>query len=204
MARPRAAGVPEAILAAALGAFCERGFHGASMREIAARAGVTTANVYNYFPGKDDLLVAILRRASADQLAAVEAAVARAGPSVRERFAAAVYAYVRFEAERRAECLVSASELRYLGAEPRRRIVECRDREQAIFERLVAEGAAEGVFRTPHPEQACLAILTMASGVPLWFRPDGPHRPHDVARRHARYALALLETIPPIEIPETA
>lgn len=194
--RERTAEVERAILAAALSAFCERGFHGATMRQIAGLAGVTPANVYNYFAAKDDLLVEILRRASADQLAAVEAAVAATDDDVRGRFSAAVYAYVLFEAERRAECLVSSSELRYLGPGHRERIVACRDREQEIFERLVARGVTEGVFATPHPDEACLAILTMASGVPLWYRPDGPLSPHDVATRHARYALALVEAVP--------
>jgi AcrR family transcriptional regulator len=193
--------VQRGILAAALEAFCERGFHGATMRQIASLAGVTPANVYNYFAAKDDLLLEILRRASADQLAAVEAAVDAAAGDVRSRFEAAVYAYVLFEAERRDECLVSSSELRYLGPAHRARIVACRDREQEIFERLVARGVADGVFATPHPDEACLAILTMASGVPLWYRPDGPLSPDDVARRHARYALALVEGTPDAHAP---
>lgn len=193
--RERTAGVERAILAAALDAFRERGFHGATMRQIAGAAGVTPANVYNYFAAKDDLLEEILRRASADQLAAVEAAVEKAGPAVRDRFAGAVSAYVRFEAERLAECLVSASELRYLGPEHRERIVACRDHEQEIFERLVAQGVAEGVFATPHPDEVCLAILTMCSAVPLWYRPDGPLSAASLADRFARYALALVEGI---------
>lgn len=193
--RERTAGVERAILAAALDAFRERGFHGATMRQIAGAAGVTPANVYNYFAAKDDLLEEILRRASADQLAAVEAAVAAAGPAVRDRFAGAVSAYVRFEAERLAECLVSASELRYLGPAHRARIVACRDREQEIFERLVAQGVAEGAFATPHPDEACLAVLTMCSAVPLWYRPDGPLSAGTLAGRYARYALALVEGI---------
>lgn len=193
--RERTAGVERAILAAALEAFRLRGFHGATMRQIAGAAGVATANVYNYFAAKDDLLEEILRRASADQLAAVEDAVERAGPAVREQFAAAVSAYVRFEAERLSECLVSASELRYLGRVHRARIVACRDREQEIFERLVARGVAEGAFATPHPDEACLAVLTMCSAVPLWYRPDGPLSAGDLAGRYARYALALVEGV---------
>jgi AcrR family transcriptional regulator len=50
----------ERILAAGRAAFAERGFAGASMREIAARAGVTVGNVYRYFPGKDALFGAVV------------------------------------------------------------------------------------------------------------------------------------------------
>lgn len=163
------------------------------MRQIAADANVTLANVYNYFSSKSDLLVAILRAASDDQLAATEAAVAGAGGGVAERFAAAVAAYVRFDVERQDECFVANSELRYLESADRKRIVAARDRQQKLFEDLLEEGISTGVFRTPFPEQACIAILTMCAGVAIWYTPDGPLGADDVAERYARYALAMLE-----------
>lgn len=43
------------ILQAALAEFAERGFHGASIDDVAARAGVTKGAVYYWFTDKDDL-----------------------------------------------------------------------------------------------------------------------------------------------------
>lgn len=48
----------EQILTAAGEEFGERGFHGASMRAVARRAGVDPALVHHYFDGKEDLFVA--------------------------------------------------------------------------------------------------------------------------------------------------
>lgn len=48
------------ILAAAQAEFASVGFAGASMRRIAAEAGVGVANVYNYFSGKDDIFCQVV------------------------------------------------------------------------------------------------------------------------------------------------
>ncbi|MFK0287540.1 substrate-binding domain-containing protein [Streptomyces sp. NPDC090499] len=49
-----------AILKAALESFTERGFDGASLRDIAERAGMTHAGLLHHFRGKDEILTAIL------------------------------------------------------------------------------------------------------------------------------------------------
>jgi len=51
-----------AILNAASEVFREVGFERASMSEIRARIGGSKATLYNYFPSKDDLIVAYLSR----------------------------------------------------------------------------------------------------------------------------------------------
>ncbi|MDQ6878329.1 MAG: TetR family transcriptional regulator [Candidatus Dormibacteraeota bacterium] len=60
----RAVGKPpnrQAILAAALTEFTGQGYDGATMRGIAARAGVDLALLYHYFGSKDRLFVAALQ-----------------------------------------------------------------------------------------------------------------------------------------------
>jgi AcrR family transcriptional regulator len=50
------------VLDAALGLFLERGYEGTSMAAVAQAAGVSKPVVYACFPGKDELLRALLRR----------------------------------------------------------------------------------------------------------------------------------------------
>jgi AcrR family transcriptional regulator len=52
--------VEERILKAARAEFGEHGFAKAKMRSIAERAGVSTGNLYTYFPNKDDLFCALV------------------------------------------------------------------------------------------------------------------------------------------------
>jgi AcrR family transcriptional regulator len=63
LAAPVAALPPTAprqrILAAAVACFARSGFHGASMQEICAEAGMSPGALYRYFPGKDAIIAAI-------------------------------------------------------------------------------------------------------------------------------------------------
>jgi AcrR family transcriptional regulator len=51
----------EHLLAAAAEVFAERGFHGASLDEVAAVAGFTKGAVYSNFKNKEDLFLALFR-----------------------------------------------------------------------------------------------------------------------------------------------
>jgi AcrR family transcriptional regulator len=53
----------DAILDAALTVFARRGFHAASIREIAGAARLSLAGLYHYVGGKDELLFLVLDRA---------------------------------------------------------------------------------------------------------------------------------------------
>ena len=59
---PEAASTRERILNVALDLFTEKGFDGASLREIAERLGVTKAAIYYHFASKDDILLALHMR----------------------------------------------------------------------------------------------------------------------------------------------
>jgi TetR/AcrR family transcriptional regulator, fatty acid metabolism regulator protein len=48
------------LLAAAEAVFAERGYHGSSIRDIARRAGFSVGGIYQFFPSKDDLYLAVL------------------------------------------------------------------------------------------------------------------------------------------------
>ncbi len=62
------------ILDAALELFRERGFAEATMREVAARAGVATGLAYYYFKSKDAIVLAFYQRAQEELATELEAA----------------------------------------------------------------------------------------------------------------------------------
>ena len=50
------------VFAAAAHVFLEKGFHGATMAEIARQAGVATGTLYNLFAGKEQLYLAMVEQ----------------------------------------------------------------------------------------------------------------------------------------------
>jgi AcrR family transcriptional regulator len=65
----------------------ERGFEAATMAEIAARAGAQIGSLYRFFPSKDALADALIRRYRELVVAAFEKTDSRAGSSTVEEFA---------------------------------------------------------------------------------------------------------------------
>jgi AcrR family transcriptional regulator len=83
----------ERIIAAASGMFRRDGYDAARMEMIAAEAEVSPGTVYNYFPTKGDLLVAIVAREVEEVLAAGEAVVANPPADVAAAIGALVHGY---------------------------------------------------------------------------------------------------------------
>jgi AcrR family transcriptional regulator len=64
------------LLSVALEVFVEQGYHAASMDEIADRAGVSKPVLYQHFPGKLDLYLALLESSVDTVIAGVKEALA--------------------------------------------------------------------------------------------------------------------------------
>jgi AcrR family transcriptional regulator len=62
--KPYAVGIKrrEEILQAALEVFSVQGYRGAPMADVAAKVGLTLAGVLHYYPSKEELLAALLKR----------------------------------------------------------------------------------------------------------------------------------------------
>jgi AcrR family transcriptional regulator len=182
-----------AILNAALDAFGDQGFNGASMRDVARGAGTSLSNLYNYFPSKAQLLAEVLRWANDELYSRITQAVADAGDEAAPRLREAVRAYVRFVVEHQVAMLVSLGEVRYLQGPAREPLIAARDSTQAVFAEIVAQGAASGEFRTPYPDDAARSIVSLCASIATWYRPDGRLSLGQLAEQHARYCLALVE-----------
>jgi AcrR family transcriptional regulator len=188
-----------AILTAALDAFGEKGFNGASMRDVARGAGTSLSNLYNYFPSKSRLLAEVLRWANDELYGRVVRAVEDAGDDAAPRLREAVRAYVRFVVEHQVAMLVSVGEVRYLQGPDREPLIAARDSTQAVFADIVAQGVASGEFRTPYAADAARSIVSLCSSIATWYRPDGRLSLGQLAEQHARYCLALVEAPLPLQ-----
>ncbi len=74
--RRRKTARPGEIVDAALDVFADKGFAGAKLEDIAARAGVSKGALYLYFETKEDIFRAVVRTAVAPNFEAIKAAAA--------------------------------------------------------------------------------------------------------------------------------
>jgi len=139
-------GRKEQILDAALTLFAERGFHGASIPELAATAGIAPASLYRHVESKEQLVNEVYRRAKALLASALFSAVpVDASTPLREQFHHLWWALVGFA--RREPRAFAFLELHhhgdYLDAESR--AVELRV--LAPIAQVVERGRAAGVLK---------------------------------------------------------
>jgi AcrR family transcriptional regulator len=84
------------LIEAAARVFARRGYHGASVEEVAAEAGFSTGAVYSNFSGKEELFLALADRKVADRVAEMRALAeaAERGESPGEEAAAQFRAFL--------------------------------------------------------------------------------------------------------------
>ena len=115
------------LLSAAVGTFGRKGYHAATVPMIVRAAGSSVGSFYFYFRNKEDVFAAALESLGRRMAAALNAAIAAAGPSVPSQMRAAVKALVRFLAENPEEARILIVESSGLGKRleaVRRQVIE--------------------------------------------------------------------------------
>ena len=152
--------------------FRERGFADTGMRDIAAAADLSAANLYHYFDGKHDLLFYCQDRALDRMLAAVTGAREQSR-SAPERLRLVFTAHLQTLLD---EIEGAAAHLQIDSLPPALRgaIVKKRDRYESALRRLIADGIKSGELVDMPPAIATRAMLGAMNWTVTWFRPEGP------------------------------
>ena len=160
------------IIRAAGRVFRERGFAVAGMRDIAHAVELSSANLYNYFRGKDEILFYCQDRSLDRLLDNLDAARQNRGPVV-DRLRTLCVAHIL--------CLLDEAygfavhmEVDALPAPLRTAIVGKRDAYERGVRALVEAGIRRRELRRIEPVIATRALLGSLNWTARWFRPDGP------------------------------
>jgi len=147
--RPASLETRTALIEAAARVFVERGFHGATVREIADSAGFTNPALYYHFGGKQDLYEAVIRSAF-DRFKALHAEALAGESEPIGRLNAIAAAHLRFGRDDPIRLRVLYAELfrpRGSDADDSLGFDELRDWTLAQIEGVLRDGVASGAFR---------------------------------------------------------
>jgi AcrR family transcriptional regulator len=167
----------EQVLDAAVGVFAERGFHEASMDEIAERAGVSKPILYTHFESKDGLYEATLERADRLLTERVRASAELVG-TAEERLWAGILAFVDVVAEHRdwwlvaRKAAVGEGSFAELGRRQHNQMAELI--RNLFSEAAAAKGIAGGAITTIEP--LAHAFVGACETMAFWWadRPEVP------------------------------
>lgn len=180
------------ILKSAAAAFRRRGYHGASVDEIARTLHMTKGNLYYYFKDKEeilffchdyslDLLLDLLRRAE----------VGDRPPEQKLRSLIVGFVHMIID-----ELHGSALTMDFQALSPARlrTIIRKRDKFDRGVRRILKQGMDSGALRRGDPKLVTFAILGAVNWIPRWFDPRGPAHSQEIARTFADFLISGLQT----------
>jgi len=193
-ARASSDGTHRRIQAAALELFADRGYHGVSMRELAAATGIQASSLYAHVPSKEHLLLELILLGHEEHRERLRTALIESGDDPAEQLATCVRAHVRFHVDFPMLATVANNELRSLGEAAQRQVLLVRDDAERTILGLVERGCRLGVFDVADPFLATAAIGGMGIRAAAWFR-RGTHTADEVVDAYAEFALRIVAAI---------
>jgi AcrR family transcriptional regulator len=160
------------ILDAAAQVFRQKGYHGASMADIAEAVNLQKASLYHHVSSKQEILLALLDRAL-DLLYEHIALITREELPEQIKLERMMEAYLQVMTENIDLSAVLLLEHRSLDPELHLRHVPNRDRFEELWRDVIRQGAQDGVFRQVDPGMAARALLGIMNWVITWYHPDG-------------------------------
>jgi len=173
------------IVRAAGNEFRLRGFAETGMRDIAAAADLSPANLYNYFRGKNEILF-FCQDVSLDRLRAALDRARRLRCSAAAKLHLVIVSHMRCvldEIEGAAAHLLTNA----LPPQMQRRLVTKRDRYEDGVRQLIVNGIRSGEFVPRDPALATRAVLGALNWSVRWFNPAGPLTATEIAEGFAEY-----------------
>lgn len=180
----------ERIQVAALALFSEKGVHSTSIRDIGAEANVPTSLLYHYAPSKHQLVFDLM----SDGMERYQDSAfdARAlGERPEEKLVGLVLAHVTMHCRNRMLAKVIDVGWRSLPKQEEILMLAARDKYSRLWDEVLQDGMAEGVFDILDWRLARLGIVQMCS-ISTWYSPGGDRDTEALAKYFADLALGTL------------
>jgi AcrR family transcriptional regulator len=160
------------ILESAAQIIRQKGYHAASMQDIAEAVNLQKASLYHHFSGKQEILLSLLDQAL-DLLSERIAEVLTRKIPADEKLRQAMSVYLESLAEYADLAAVLLLEHRSLDPEYHDRHIPRRDRFERLWRDLIQEGVESKIFINTDPSMTARALLGVMNWTITWYRPDG-------------------------------
>ena len=158
----------ESILRTSARVFAERGYHRASIRDIARATGISLAGLYYYFQSKEELLFLIQDHALGQLIEGLEQRLPEARDA-EERLRILIDNQLRFFVHNMAEMKVLSHEAESLSGEFRANVEGQKRRLTRLAKEILREV-------DPHSDLdervSAFALFGMMNWLYVWYRPD--------------------------------
>jgi AcrR family transcriptional regulator len=189
------------ILRSAVAAFRRRGYHGASVDEIAGTLGMTKGNLYYYFRNKEEILFFCHDWSLDILLDRLEEVQKQGGPPDRQ-LRRLIVAFVHMIIDELHGTALTL-DLQALSAPHLKRVIAKRDRFDRGLRRIIEDGIAAGVFAPGDPKLLTFAVLGAANWITRWYDPRGPKSSDEIGNEFAEFLMRGMSMRGMSSIPRT-
>ena len=170
--------------------FWRKGYHSTSMREIAKSVGCKPANLYNYFPSKEQLLFEVLYEETKQLISLIAHLEDDEKTHPVEQLRILIKNQISLlMGSRRPSKLLFDMEFEKLLPAKRKIIIGLRDRYDVILRKIIRRMINAGVIPPVDEKMAGFCIVSMVVRSRLWFSPKGKLTVDEVAEYLFRFAL---------------
>lgn len=178
------------MLAVARKLFWKKGYNATTMRDIAKGYGCKPANIYNFFPNKEEILYEVLLEEMEKIIDPIKHLEEDNSSSPIEQLRLVIESHVNLTLSyRRSSKLLFDVALDNLSAAKRREIVGLRDAYDRIIRKVIRRGKDIGLFHGVDEKLAGFMIASMITRTRIWFHAKKGLSVTEVADFIFRFAL---------------
>ncbi len=172
------------ILDAAAQVFRQKGYHGASMADIAGAVNLQKASLYHHVASKQEILLALLDRALEMLTEHISTVMSQDLPA-DEKLREMMRTYLTALTDNIDLSSVLLIEHRSLEKKLHARHVPYRDKFEGLWRDVVKEGVKRGVFACDDPALIVRALMGIMNWTITWYRPGGGKSIEAIADEYA-------------------
>ena len=176
------------ILDAAAQVFRQKGFHGASMNDIADAVNLQKASLYHHVSSKQEILFELLDQSLKlllEQISAISAQNISADKKLRSM----IREYLQILADNLDLAAVLLFEHRALDRKQHARHVPNRDKFELLWRDVISEGVKTKIFQCEDPALTTRALLGLLNWTTTWYSPNGEKSVEQIADDYSNLLL---------------
>ncbi len=174
----------EAVLKTAAELFLEKSYGRTSLNDVAERLKITKPALYHYFRNKEEILIECYRLGTGLIEETLNEIAAHCGTGL-EKVEAFIYSYANVMTVNFGRCVMRIDQ----GDLSVDALTEVKAYKRKVDRRLrsfIREGIEDGSIAQCDPKLAAFSIAGALNWICVWYEPDGPLSPEEIASQFSR------------------
>lgn len=181
----------EEILRSAAAVFAEKGYHGTTMEEVAARLLMTKGSMYYYFKNKDDLLYHCHKMIMNLSINTMKEIIDSPLTTV-EKLEKAIKSHINIATSEKSMFMVMHKPSQHFTDDYLSDILESRSAYAQYFDAIIFEGIQNKEFQQVDVKMVRMIILGALNWTQEWYDPKGEKTAEEISEAFANYLLKML------------